>query len=141
MLKNIDGIVYAEELKMNVFVLLSLVVWIILCIKNKKIIISLPYLLIIFITPIYVLLDQIYFLNIFGCGCVPIVQNNMLNIPFNANDLRILVYSILMIVVIFIGGVLSRRFKSIKEKILYIFSIFIINIVLALYICQLYVWN
>ena len=126
---------------MNVLVLLSFIVWIILCIKNKKIIMSLPYLLIIFITPIYVLLDQIYFLNIFGCGCVPIVQKNMLNIPFNANDLRILVYSILIIVVIFIGGVLSRRFKSIKEKILYIFSIFIINIVLAVCICQLYVWN
>ena len=126
---------------MNVFVLLSFIVWIILCIKNKKIIISLPYLLIIFITPIYVLLDKIYFLNIFGCGCVPIVQKNMLNIPFNANDLRILFYSILIIVVIFIGGVLSRRFKGIKEKILYIFSIFIINIVLAVCICQLYVWN
>lgn len=126
---------------MNVFVLLSFIVWIILCMKNKKIIVSLPYLLIIFITPIYVLLDQIYFVNIFGCGCVPIAQKNMLNIPFNANDLRILIYSILIIIVIFIGGVLSMRFKSIKEKILYIFSVFIINIVLALYICQLYVWN
>ena len=36
--------------------------------------------------------------EIFGCGCVPSTQANMLNIPFNANDLRMTVFSLLTIV-------------------------------------------
>lgn len=40
--------------------------------------------------PIYIVLDNLILIDIFGCGCVPSTQTNMLNIPFNANIPRIL---------------------------------------------------
>ena len=87
----------------NLLLLIILVIWIIVYIFNRKIIVSLPYLLMIFITPIYNILDTNIFVEIFGCGCVPSVQTNMFNIDFNANDLRFVVYNIITVIAVILG--------------------------------------
>lgn len=117
------------------------VLWIIVYIKNKKAILALPYLLMSFITPIYNILDSKIFVEIFGCGCVPIAQTNMFNIDFNANDLRRVIYSIITILMMFLGLKLSKKIISKKTKILYNITIIIINIILTVLICKRYMWN
>jgi len=124
----------------NIILLTILGIWIILYLNNKKLIKSLPYLLMIFITPIYNILDQNVFVKVFGCGCVPFTQTNMFNIDFNANDLRALVYSILAISITVLGIFLSKKFESRKAKIIYVLTIGIVNILLAYTICQMYMW-
>ena len=82
--------------------------------KNKKAILSLPYLLMFFFTPIYNILDQKVFVEIFGCGCVPSAQTNMFNIDFNANDLRLIVYNIFVFVLTVFGLFLSKKIENKK---------------------------
>ena len=93
----------------DVLLAIILVIWIIVYIKNKKAILALPYLLMSFITPLYNILDSKIFVEVFGCGCVPIVQTNMFNIDFNANDLRIVIYSIITILMLILGIKLSKK--------------------------------
>ena len=81
----------------DIILICILAMWIIFFRKIKKLLLSLPYLLMIFITPFYNILDRNIFVKIFGCGCVPSTQTNMFNIDFNANDLRMLAYSIITI--------------------------------------------
>ena len=117
----------------NILVLIILIVWIVAYLKNKRSILSLPYFLMIFITPIYNILDQKFFVEIFGCGCVPYTQTN-------ANDLRQLVYNILAIVITILGIFLLKKIESKKTKVIYITTVFIFNFLLAYKICQLYMW-
>ena len=124
----------------HIILLIILVLWIIAYLKNKKIILSLPYLLMIFFTPIYNILDQKIFVKIFGCGCVPYTQTNIFNIDFNANDLRLLVYNILAVAITILGSFLSKKIKSKKIKVIYILTILVFNILLAFKISQLYMW-
>ena len=124
----------------DIILLIVLVVWIISYIKNKNAIKALPYLLMIFITPFYNFLDQNVFVEIFGCGCVPSVQTNMFNIDFNANDLRRLVYSVIAIAAVVLGIFLSKKIEIKKKKAVYIITIAVFNILLALKICQMYMW-
>ena len=126
---------------LDIILLIVLVTWIILYIKNKNAIKALPYLLMTFITPFYNILDQKVFVEIFGCGCVPVAQTNMFNIDFNANDLRRLVYSTIVIAVLVLGIFLSKKVESKKKKIIYIVTILVFNILLALKICQMYMWG
>ena len=125
----------------EVVLLLVLVIWIIVYIKNKKAILVLPYLLMSFITPFYNILDSKIFVEIFGCGCVPIAQTNMFNIDFNANDLRRVIYSIITILMLILGIKLSKKFDSKKTKIIYNITIIIFNIALLVFICKRYMWN
>jgi len=125
----------------DVLLVIIFVLWIIVYIKNKKAILALPYLLMSFITPIYNILDSKIFVEIFGCGCVPIAQTNMFNIDFNANDLRRVIYSIITILMMFLGLKLSKKIISKKTKILYNITIIIINIILTVLICKRYMWN
>lgn len=125
---------------LDIFLLILLVAWIMLYIKNKNVIKALPYLLMIFITPLYNILDQKVFVEVFGCGCVPTAQTNMFNIDFNANDLRRLVYSVIAIAVFVLGLFLSKKIESKKKKAIYIITILVFNILLALKICQMYMW-
>ena len=125
----------------DIVLLIILVLWIMVYLKNKKIILLLPYLLMIFLTPIYNILDQKIFVEIFGCGCVPYTQTNMFNIDFNANDLRLLVYNILAVAITVLGLFLSKKIESKKIKIIYILTIFVFNIFLAFKISQLYMWG
>ena len=117
-----------------------LALWIFFYRKIKKLLLSLPYLLMIFITPFYNILDRNIFVKIFGCGCVPSTQTNMFNIDFNANDLRMLAYSIITIIAISISIHLSKKLKNKTCKIIYILTIITLNILLGLKICQLYMW-
>lgn len=64
----------------------------------------------------------------------------MFNIDFNANDLRRLVYSLIAIAVFVLGLFLSKKIESKKKKTIYIITILIFNILLALKICQMYMW-
>lgn len=125
---------------LDIVLLIILVLWIIVYLKNKKVILSLPYLLMIFFTPIYNILDQKIFVEIFGCGCVPYTQTNMFNIDFNANDLRLLVYNILAVAITVLGLFLSKKIKSKKIKVIYILTILVFNILLSFKISQLYMW-
>ena len=125
----------------DVLLAILLVIWIIVYIKNKKAILVLPYLLMSFITPLYNILDSKIFVEVFGCGCVPIAQTNMFNIDFNANDLRRVIYSIITILMLILGIKLSKKFNSKKAKIIYNITIITFNIVLAALICKRYMWN
>ena len=125
----------------DVLLAVVLVIWIIVYIKNKKAILVLPYLLMSFITPFYNILDSKIFVEIFGCGCVPIEQTNMFNIDFNANDLRRVIYSIITILMLILGIKLSKKFDSKKTKIIYNITIIIFNIALLVFICKRYMWN
>lgn len=115
-------------------------VWVALYKKNKKIILSLPYLLIFFISSWYRLLDVLVFVNVFGCGCVPTAQTNMFNIPFNANDLRILIYSILSIICMIMGVVLSKKINNKILKVIYVLLILVVNILYSLFVNYLSSW-
>jgi hypothetical protein len=125
----------------NILLLIILVIWIIIYIKNKKAILALPYLLMSFITPFYIILDQKVFVEIFGCGCVPSAQTNMFNIDFNANDLRLVVYNVLSILISVLGIFLSKKLDRKKSKVIYIISILVLNLLLAYKICHLYMWG
>ena len=126
---------------LDIILLVLLVTWIILYIKNKNAIKALPYLLMIFITPFYNFLDQKVFVEIFGCGCVPVAQTNMFNIDFNANDLRRVVYSVITIAVFVLGIILSKKIESKSKKTIYLITILVFNVLLALKTCQMYMWG
>lgn len=64
---------------------------------KKKLVAAVPFITIPILIPIYCIFDSLILADIFGCGCVPSTQTNMLNIPFNANDLRLTVFSVLTI--------------------------------------------
>lgn len=124
----------------DIILVIILVLWVIIYLKNKKVILSLPYLFMIFLTPIYNILDQKIFVEIFGCSCVPYTQTNMFNIDFNANDLRLVVYNILAVAITILGLFLSKKIESKKLKIIYVLTILVFNSLLAFKICQLYMW-
>ena len=126
---------------LDILILAILVVILMIYLKSKGFIISLPYLLMIFITPIYSILDQNIFVKVFGCGCVPVAQTNMLNIAFNANNLRSVVYTVITIAMVILGAVLSKKLESKKEKAIYIVSILLFNSLLAFEICKLAMWG
>ena len=125
----------------DVLLVIVFVLWILVYIKNKKAILALPYLLMSFITPFYNILDSKIFVEIFGCGCVPIAQTNMFNIDFNANDLRKVMYSIITILMLILGIKLSKKIDNKKIKIIYNVTIIIFNIALSVFICKRYMWN
>lgn len=125
----------------NVIIFLSIVAWLLIYLKYKKALFVLPYLLIVFITPFYNILDSKIFVEIFGCGCVPITQTNMFNIAFNANDLRRLIYFIISILMLLLGIKISKNFKSKRVRVIYNVSILILNLLATYQICQLYMWG
>lgn len=64
----------------------------------------------------------------------------MLNINFNANDLRLVVYMVMAVLISILGIVLSKKFENRKNKIIYVVAVLIFNLILALQICRLYMW-
>ncbi len=125
----------------DILLAIVFIIWIIMYIKNKKTIFALPYLLMSFITPFYNILDTKIFVEIFGCGCVPSAQTNMFNIDFNANDLRLVVYSIMTILISILGIKISQKLNNKKTKIIYNITIILFNILLGMFICKNYMWN
>lgn len=125
----------------NIGINILLIIFIIVCLKNRKLIILLPYLSMIFFTGIYNILDEYIFVKVFGCGCVPSIQSNMFNINFNANDLRHWIYALLTILIICFSVLISKKIKKSYFKIIYIITSVCLNCFLAFEICKLYYWK
>ena len=125
-----------------VFLIIGIIflIWLVVYFKNKKAKYILPYLILIFITPFYELLDKLLFLKVFGCGCVPETEKNMLGIGFNANDLRITFYFLLSIFIFWYSFKLSKGFKRKDEKIVYGVSTLIINLFVIYFINKIFMW-
>ncbi|MCI9247423.1 MAG: hypothetical protein HFJ30_10085 [Clostridia bacterium] len=125
---------------LDILIAAVLVVILIVYLKNKGFVVSLPYLLMFFITPIYSILDQNIFVKVFGCGCVPSAQTNMLNIAFNANDLRVVVYTVITMAMVIVGTILAKKWENKKEKMTYIITILLFNSLLTFEICKIAMW-
>ena len=107
---------------------------------KKKILAVVPFITVPILIPIYCFLDSFIFIDIFGCGCVPSTQTNMLNIPFNANDLRLIVFSVLTVGMAVLGVILSRAFHKKITKILYCFAAILLNVALTIWVVKAFMW-
>lgn len=107
---------------------------------KKGIIAKLPFIILPIIIPIYRIIDSLIFVNIFGCGCVPSSQTNMFNIPFNANDLRLTVFSVLTIGLSVWGIVISQSFYRKITKVLYCLAVTLLNVILTLWVVNTFMW-
>lgn len=107
---------------------------------KKKIIAALPFVAMPIFIPIYSILDSLIFVDIFGCGCVPSTQTNMFNIPFNANDLRLLVFWVLTIGLSVWSIVIARTFKRKVAKIAYCIAAILLNSILAMWVVETFMW-
>lgn len=107
----------------------------------KKVVCAIPYLVMFIVTPFYNILDSVIFVDVFGCGCVPDVQSNMLDIPFNANDLRMTVYGLLTVLMVILGVRFSNVIEKKWIKILYVLTVFVFNLLFGFWICRAFVWK
>ncbi len=107
----------------------------------KKFLYVLPYITLLIFTPIYNALDRMFFIKIFGCGCVPIAQTNMFNIGYNANDLRMSVFSVLTLVLTAFGYRLSQTFENKANRMVYCVGIFVVNVILTIYVYRTFMWG
>ena len=99
-----------------------------------------PFLIMLIVTPFYNILDKILLVDVFGCGCVPTAQTNMLNIPYNANDLRLTVYLILTIGM-FVWSILrARHFQRRSIKVIYCSTVIVWNLLLTGWIVKAFMW-
>ncbi len=107
---------------------------------KKKILAVVPLITVPILIPIYCLLDSLIFVDVFGCGCVPSTQTNMLNIPFTANDLRLAVFSVLTTGMATLSVVLSRAFPKKITKILYFSAVILLNVALTMWVVNAFMW-
>lgn len=107
---------------------------------KKKLVAVVPFIIIPILIPVYCMLDSLILVDIFGCGCVPSTQTNMLNIPFNANDLRLTVFSVLTIEMAILSIVISKQFNSKITKCLYCFAATLLNVALTLWVVKAFMW-
>lgn len=107
---------------------------------KKKILAVVPFITVPIFIPIYCFLDSFIFIDIFGCGCVPSTQTNMLNIPFNSNDLRLIVFSVLTVGMAVLSVILSRAFHKKIKKILYCFAVILLNVALTMWVVKAFMW-
>ena len=106
---------------------------------KKKIVGIVPFIIPILI-PVYCMLDSLILVEIFGCGCVPSTQTNMLNIPFNANDLRLTVFSVLTICMTIWSIAISKSFQRKNTKTLYRIAVLLLNTILTLWVVKAFIW-
>ncbi|MBR3600950.1 MAG: hypothetical protein IKL49_01285 [Lachnospiraceae bacterium] len=107
---------------------------------KKKIMTIMPIIIMPIFIPIYIILDKLILVDVFGCGCVPSTQTNMLNIPFNANDLRVTVFSILTIILAIWSMVIAKSIKRKIVKVLYCFTVILLDVILTLWIVNAFMW-
>ena len=107
---------------------------------KKKIVLVLPFVIIPIFIPIYSILDSLILIDIFGCGCVPSTQTNMLNIQFNANDLRQTVFSVITVALVIWSIILSKGFKSKIVRLLYCVAVTLLNVALAIWVVKTFMW-
>ncbi len=108
---------------------------------KKKIVSIMPFIIIPIIIPIYRILDNLILVDIFGCGCVPSTQANMFNIPYNANDLRLTVFSVLTIGLSIWSIIISKTFNRKIAKFLYCFAVILLNVMLTLWVAKTFMWT
>lgn len=94
----------------------------------------LPYYLMICIMPIYYILDRTIFINMFPSA--PILEATPTFASFSSNNLRAIVYTVITILIFILGIIFSRKLPKKKDKIIYVLSIFLFNVVLAFCILQ-----
>ena len=107
---------------------------------KMKILAVVPFITVPILIPIYCLLDSFILVDIFGCGCVPSAQTNMLNIPLNANDLRLTVFSVLTVGMAVLSVNISRAFHKKITKILYYSAALLLNVALTIWVVQAFMW-
>ena len=107
---------------------------------KKKLTALFPFIILPIIIPVYIVIDSLILVKIFGCGCVPSTQTNMLNIPFNANDLRVAVFSLLTVCLTAWSAVISKAFDRKNGKILYSLGVFLFNAALTLWVVKSFMW-
>lgn len=107
---------------------------------KKKWILALPFAIMPVFIPIYNILDSLVFVDVFGCGCVPDAQTNMLNIAFNANDLRRLVFFLLAIALSVWSIVLSKPFRKKYIRIICCVAVATVNLLLAVWVVKNFMW-
>ena len=107
---------------------------------KKKIAAVMPFIILPIFIPVYRILDSLLLVDIFGCGCVPSTQTNMFNIPFNANDLRVAVFSGLTIGLSIWSIVISKTFHRKIAKFLYCLAVILLNAILTLWVVKTFMW-
>lgn len=107
---------------------------------KKKIVVILPFIIMLIFIPIYNIIDSLILVDIFGCGCVPSTQTNMFNIPFNANDLRLTVFSILTIGLSIWSIAISKIFNRKIPKFIYCFAVILLNVLLTMWEVKTFMW-
>ena len=107
---------------------------------KTKIMNMLPFLVLPLITPFYSILDNVLLVDVFGCGCVPTAQSNMLNIPYNANDLRLTVYLALTVGVSVWSILRARYFRGIPGKVIYCGAVILWNLFLTFWVVKAFMW-
>lgn len=108
---------------------------------KKQIVLILPFIIIPVFIPIYAILDNLFLVDIFGCGCVPSAQTNMLNIPYNANNLRSTVFSVLTVILSIYGFKLSKNLKNKLVKVSYCVAVIIFNSLLTTWFVNTFMWR
>lgn len=108
---------------------------------NKKLLTAMPFIVMPIFLPIYMALDGSIFVEVFGCGCVPSVETNMLGIPFNANDLRKVVFAVLTVALSVWGIRLSKRFHKKTTRLFYCLAVIVVNVLLTLWIIKTFTWK
>jgi hypothetical protein len=107
---------------------------------KKKLIYILPFVMMPVFIPVYNILDHLIFVDVFGCGCVPIAQTNMLNIAFNANDLRRLVFFLLAAILSIWSVIASKHFTKKIVRVIYCVVAVMFNLVLAIWVIKTFMW-
>ena len=108
---------------------------------KKKIIAALPFVIMPALIPLYSFLDSMVLVDIFGCGCVPGAQTNMLNIPFNANDLRLTVFSVITAALAGLSVFVAKKFENKTVKILYCAAAILFNVILTFWVQKNFMWS
>ena len=111
---------------MILYVITLVLLLIFIYVISKRFLIALPYLFLILFTPIYEILDASYFTQVLGTS--------------NSNILRLILYGAVIILMSILGLILSKKFKSIKSKIMYILTVPLVNFVIASVISKFTFW-
>ena len=108
---------------------------------KNRIVLILPFIIIPVFIPIYAILDNLFLVDIFGCGCVPSVQTNMFHIPYNANDLRSTVFYMLTVILCIYGFRLAKYLKNKIIKVIYRAAVIIFNFLLSTWFVNAFMWK
>ncbi len=82
-------------------------------------------------------INQSFVLEWFGCGCVPVSQENKLHIPINANDVTRLYYFICLLFLLFFA---IKESRGMEKRVLYIASVMIVNLFFSFIFIQMMMW-